>query len=496
MNTLDQGRRSNTRPLRWNHVIFSFSVAFLLSGCDRSGTTPSKDEGLGSPRIASVSSIRPDFSQRIIISGSNFGATASCNGYTPWLRIVDLTRNWSAGHVSAQGCQKVPSVNGDAASLNISSWSPAQIVVDGIGRNNRGSTVLEPGDRIEIQVWNPQTQRGPTAYHLWVADASVHRTGFPEIRSITLTVPSPGQGSIIISGTGFGALNPCNGDTRWLEVHVQNSYQGWNAGYNGSGFGCQSGSGGDLVTLNITSWTPTQIVIGGFSGPFFSLAVNAMWSLFPDAQIQVRLWNPQTGEGPAIGYTGMPSRIPVEFPTIRSVTPVATTNDQIITIYGSAFGSGPPCNGDLPWIQITDLTRKWSAGHAAGPLILSSPAGCVTGSLNSNVGPMPMPTWTMFTSDFIFLNVKSWTPERIVIAGLTGQHAGPSIFQPGDQVEVQVWNRDSGQGPTRFTTLIISAAQTPLAPSGASDAGGIVQILLFGVSVLLLVFVFVRVIFG
>ena len=50
------------------------------------------------------------------------------------------------------------------------------------------------------------------------------------------------------------------------------------------------------MTLNITSWTNTEIVVSGFTGSYGS----GNWKLNSGDIVDVQVWNAQSGEGPSI----------------------------------------------------------------------------------------------------------------------------------------------------------------------------------------------------
>ena len=55
----------------------------------------------------------------------------------------------------------------------------------------------------------------------------------------------------------------------------------------------------DEVMLDVESWTDDQIVVTGFSGDY---GKNG-WKLTAGDQVDVAVWNPQNGVGPAIFRT-------------------------------------------------------------------------------------------------------------------------------------------------------------------------------------------------
>jgi hypothetical protein len=122
----------------------------------------------GAPVITAVSAILPSAQQTITIRGSGFGHLPAYDGDSPWLEIVDLTANWTAGYVDPLG-------NADGVTVDVTSWSDGEIVLGGLGGIYGAGVlnryVLSPGDTIEIGVWNPQTGAGPAYYYAGVLSA-------------------------------------------------------------------------------------------------------------------------------------------------------------------------------------------------------------------------------------------------------------------------------------------------------------------------------------
>ncbi|HEV2328093.1 MAG TPA: LamG-like jellyroll fold domain-containing protein [Verrucomicrobiae bacterium] len=86
----------------------------------------------------------------ISIQGSGFGTATAFNGTSPFLRIVDVTRNWEAGF------------SGDRVNVNVSAWTDTNIVINGFSGwvFNTLSNQFHAGDQLEAIVENPQTQSG------------------------------------------------------------------------------------------------------------------------------------------------------------------------------------------------------------------------------------------------------------------------------------------------------------------------------------------------
>src|ERR1700676_773643 len=104
----------------------------------------------------------------------------------------------------------------------------------------------------------------------------------PIIESVTKILAQASQ-SIAITGKGFGEQAPFEGDSP--HILISDVTGNWNAGNSGDG---------DLVTLNVTSWTDTRIVIAGFTG-----AYGDQWHLNTGDFVRIQVWNPETRTGPA-----------------------------------------------------------------------------------------------------------------------------------------------------------------------------------------------------
>lgn len=115
------------------------------------------------PVISSISRIEPKANQVIVIKGYGLGVhTYYGNGDTPFIAIRDKTSRWAAGRLIPE--------NWDEVTLNVAYWTDSEIVVTGFaGAYGQHWWKLNPGDEIEVAVWNPQTQAGPAIYELTVA---------------------------------------------------------------------------------------------------------------------------------------------------------------------------------------------------------------------------------------------------------------------------------------------------------------------------------------
>lgn len=123
-------------------------------------------------------------------------------------------------------------------------------------------------------------------------------------------------------------------------------------------------------------------------------------------------------------------------PSIASVTPVVALGSQRIVINGSGFGIQAPYTGlDTPFIAIRNNSKQWSAGRI-----------------------------TPDSADDVTLNISNWTDSQITVEGFSGAYGSSTRkLNSGDDVEIAVWNPQSGAGPARFH-LQVSA------PPGAQPA--------------------------
>lgn len=134
------------------------------------GTT-SKD--LTPPHIASVTPVYPRADQTFIIKGEGFG-TQPTDHDSDYLDIWNDTASWIARRATDTQGELAASTLGDfqPITVQVGRWTPNEIEVTGLGGSyGQGHWTLNAGDRIKIDVWNPQTGAGPATYELTVAGA-------------------------------------------------------------------------------------------------------------------------------------------------------------------------------------------------------------------------------------------------------------------------------------------------------------------------------------
>lgn len=108
----------------------------------------------------------------------------------------------------------------------------------------------------------------------------------PKITSVSKISTAQYQ-TITIKGTGFGTYHAYTGDSNYISLlDLSTKPRGWEAGY---------APDGDTVTLEIKSWTNTEIVIGGFKGKWNT----EYFHLTKGDKEKISIWNWQTRKGPA-----------------------------------------------------------------------------------------------------------------------------------------------------------------------------------------------------
>jgi len=108
----------------------------------------------------------------------------------------------------------------------------------------------------------------------------------PEIYSVTPIIPQARQ-RIVIQGRGFGLHVPyAHSDSPYLAVRDDTAH--WAAGR-------LVPHNWDEVMLDVESWADNEIVISGFSGDYGLKG----WKLSEGDELEVAVWNPQNGAGPA-----------------------------------------------------------------------------------------------------------------------------------------------------------------------------------------------------
>lgn len=109
----------------------------------------------------------------------------------------------------------------------------------------------------------------------------------PSILSVAPILPQAKQ-RIVISGRGFGFHTPyAQSDSAYLAIRdITANWAG----------GRIIPQNWDEVMLDVESWTDTEIVVSGFSG---SYGLHG-WALSVGDELEIAIWNPQSGAGPGL----------------------------------------------------------------------------------------------------------------------------------------------------------------------------------------------------
>jgi len=368
-------------------------------------TVGSTSKDLTPPLITSVTPVLPGADQTFIIKGQGFG-TPPTDYDSDYLDIENKTVNW----ISRRATPPPDATGFEWITVRVARWTPNEIEVTGFGgAYGKNHWTLNGGDKITVEVWNPQTGAGPAKYELIVVGADQNLVS-PRITSLTPMTTRADQ-TIIIKGLGFGTHPPyVNQTTPYMLISDETA--NWSAGRAGAG------------VLNVSRWTDMEIEVTGFGGDYGTgnLTLNG------GDQIKVKVWNPQTGAGPGTYEVTIAGEGPnLVAPRITSVTPMAPRANQKIIIKGQGFGTFSPYeNNSFPYLRISDQTANWSAGRQ---------------------GP--------YDKQSVLLTVSRWTDTEIEVNGFAWAFGPRQLtLAAGDQIKFQVWNAQTGAGPAVITQQI------------------------------------------
>jgi len=185
------------------------------------------------------------------------------------------------------------------------------------------------------------------------------------IDGVSTVLPQKMQ-TIIITGVGLGRKSAYTGNSDFLQV--SDLTRNWDGGWS-------KDPGTDKVGLEVTSWTDTKIVIEGFTGEYGA----GQWSLGEGDKIRFRVWNPQTGQGPAI-YTSVVAGIATQ----TAAGPISYSNANKQRINGVVLPpaapahsgimqyTGPPIphGGTVVYDNLPNGRLKFNFNHAAWQLVI------------------------------------------------------------------------------------------------------------------------------
>jgi len=189
---------------------------------------------------------------------------------------VDVTQ-FPPEESHSEGARRVPESNGARPRGGVPLWLFVLAVALGAALAVLTVGVLM-GRKRSVEA---QTGRHATAEH-----ASNGHQVMPLITAVSPILPRRRQ-EIVVEGHGLGTYTPFTRlDTPFLAIGDETAH--WAAGR-------ITPENADDVTLTVTTWTDTDIIITELSGDYG----KKWWRLNPGDEIVVRVWNPQTGVGPA-----------------------------------------------------------------------------------------------------------------------------------------------------------------------------------------------------
>jgi hypothetical protein len=248
-------------------------------------TVGNTSKDLTLPRIASVTPVYPGADQSFVIKGEGFG-TQPLDYDSDYLTVWDETATW-LGRRGNPNPDPVPHPTGfEPVTVKVGRWTPNEIEVIGFGGGyGENQWTVNGGDQITLSLWNPQTGAGPATFEVTVVSEGQNVVA-PRIMSISAVTTRANQ-TIIIKGQGFGTHPPSARETTQFLL-ISDETAEWVAG--------RVGQNAYSVWLNVSRWTDTEIEVTGFAGAYGSdnRKLNA------GDQINVRVWNAQTGAGPAV----------------------------------------------------------------------------------------------------------------------------------------------------------------------------------------------------
>jgi len=294
--------------------------------------------------------------------------------------------------------------------------------------------------------------------------------------------------SFTITGSGFGQA----ASNEYVQL-VDNT-QGWQAG---------SREGTSAMIMNVSSWTPNQIVVPT-TGAY---GANPAWVMLPGNSMTMNVYNPQTGAEASYNFTA-PSNLPL--PYVVWKTPGSVQAGASETLCGTLEYAGVPQGGQTVYAKVSAgtlssssaATNNSSTGHgtfqftftapdtggnvtlcgegdggaeASATIPVTEPAPSIS-SVTFEAGPGDSPEVVINGSGFgesasgeyvqisdnsqgwqggtknsaVLFTVPTWNPNQIIISNMSN-YEGPSnspgdyMILPGDALQVNVTNPQSGK---------------------------------------------------
>jgi hypothetical protein len=370
-------------------------------------------------------------------------------------------------------------------SVSLSTATPGASIYYTINGTPTTSSTLYTGTSISVsssETIEAIAAEGPYATSA-VAIAAYSIGGVPTITSVSAVTATQTQ-TISITGTGFGTKAAYNGDSSYIYFNDDTTATSWQAGYTGNG-----------TTMNITSWTDTQIVIAGFGGDY-GMGVGY---LSTGDTFLIGVFNAQTGTASAActngvvgaGATVCESQVATpsfsvgggDYSGTQSVTLSTATPGASIyyTINGRPTTSSTPYTGAISVSSSETIeaiavatgyaNSEWGiAAYSINGVPTISKVTAVLAAKNQTFVIYGMGFGTKaayfgdssyiyfsdassarswqsgYTGNGITLDITSWTDTQIVIAGFGGVYGAQSSVQldTGDPFVVGVFNAQTG----------------------------------------------------
>jgi hypothetical protein len=184
----------------------------------------------------------------------------------------------------------------------------------------------------------------------------------PQIKSVGAVTTQQFQ-TIYINGSNFGETQFYDGDS--VYISFQDVTGNWEAGYDGCYFhGCTD----NATTLIVDSWQNTAVVLGGFLG-----AWPVIGGTFSKGDtIQLCVWNPQSGDGPACINTTAKGVLTT---AKLSSSPNPSTSGETVTFtatVNSAIDVPPPDGESVTFMQGTTVLGTASISGGVAQLSIST----------------------------------------------------------------------------------------------------------------------------
>ena len=200
-----------------------------------------------------------------------------------------------------------------------------------------------------------QTGLGPASCSI-IVGAGPSACAAPAITSVSAILPQQTQ-VITIGGSGFGTMPAFDGDSPDIRIHDLNG--GWSAGFTGD-------DPADTVTLSVSSWTDTEIVIQGMTGAYGQDG----FVLDDMDQVIVSVSGARSGVGPtnrAITVGGGPSACSTVL--FSSLLPSSRSVEvgEVATVFSTMINASSGTTGDDCTVQPTTSVPASFTFQATNP---------------------------------------------------------------------------------------------------------------------------------